>query len=240
MIDVHAHILPGYDDGAQQMSDALIMAEMAADSGVTGIAATPYVLDDRIPDPAALHAAFAALRFALDDCAIPVELYSGMEIMATEKTPSLLAAGKLLTLNGSRYPLLEFGFSETAAHMEKILYAVQAEGFIPILAHLERYYSLQDMPQRAMRMAENGILLQLDKDSILGKMEKNAVRCAHMLLSERCVHAVASDAHRPNYRTTRLNRAQEYTALHYSFEAAYLLFEENPYSIVHDLPVKSL
>ena len=92
MIDIHAHIVPEYDDGAQHMSEALIMAEMAADSGVTGIVATPHVLDDRIPDPIALYASFDALRFAINDCAIPVELYSGMEIMATEQTAPLLAA----------------------------------------------------------------------------------------------------------------------------------------------------
>ncbi len=237
MIDIHAHILPGYDDGARQMSEALIMAEMAADSGVSGIAATPHVLDDRIPTIAHLRSALDELRCAIDECGIPITLYSGMEIMATEQTAALLASGKLLTLNGSRYPLLEFGFSETAEKMEQILLAVQAEGFVPVLAHPERYYALQDMPHKAMRMAEQGILLQLDKDSILGKMDVKAVRCAHFLLSEKCIHAVASDAHRPNYRTTRLNRAQEYIALHYSFEEACLLFEDNPYSIVHDLPV---
>lgn len=237
MIDIHAHILPGYDDGARSVSDALIMAEMAVDDGVSAIVATPHVLDDRLPGIEKLFAAVEEMQFSCSSGNIAISILPGMEIMATEKTGKLLAEGKLITLNGSRYPLLEFGFNQSAAYMERILYSVQSMGFSPILAHPERYIAFQKEPGKIVRLAEKGIILQLDKDSIFGRMEKGTEECAAFLLEERCAHAVASDAHRPHYRTTRLSRAQEHVALRYSYEYAQLLFVENPRAILQDIPV---
>lgn len=236
MIDIHAHILPGYDDGASNISDAVIMAEAASESGVTAITATPHVLEDRLPSIPKLYDSVEMLQEKLIAASVSLTLFPGMEIMATEKTANLLASGKLITLNGSRYPLLEFGFNETAEYMASVLSAVQSEGYSPVLAHPERYFAFHDAPEKALRLAEKGILLQLDKDSIFGRMGRGAGATAAFLLQEKCIHVVASDAHRPHYRTARLTRAQEHVALNYSFEYARLLFEENPLAILQNRP----
>ena len=113
MIDLHCHILPGVDDGAATEDESCMMARLAVDSGVTALAATPHCgvpgQFDNFVDEHFL-ARFGALKAMLEREHIPLRLYTGMEVFVTEETPRLLRQGRLLTLGGSRYLLVEFGF----------------------------------------------------------------------------------------------------------------------------------
>ena len=119
MIDIHAHILPGIDDGAADMESALEMAAMAVESGVTIMVATPHSsaygrmqnhwgeqLVRRVKD----------FRSALEQANIPLKIAPGMEIFGTPEVPELLKQKRMLGLNGSDYPLIEFPFSNYAVH----------------------------------------------------------------------------------------------------------------------------
>ena len=131
MIDLHCHILPGVDDGSASEEESCMMAETAAASGVTVIAATPHC---NVPgsfqntDPDEVRRQLEQLRAALGRQGIPVELRSGMEVFVTPQVPELLRRGRLLTLNDSRYLLVEFGFDEPLAYAEEMLEAIRAEG----------------------------------------------------------------------------------------------------------------
>ena len=121
MIDIHAHILPGFDDGAKSLSDAMIMAEMAEESGVNAIVATPHVHSSGGVRLEMVEAGVETLRQKLLAAGTEIAVFPGMEIMADDAAPSLLAKGKLGTLNASRYPLLEFAFSEQPERMTRLL-----------------------------------------------------------------------------------------------------------------------
>lgn len=105
MIDIHTHILPGIDDGARDIYDTLDMAQMAADSGVTAIVATPHCnipeLFDNYLD-AEYVKVFRDAQEAIRREKIPVQLLAGMEVFSTYDLPDLLADKKVMTLNGSR------------------------------------------------------------------------------------------------------------------------------------------
>ena len=154
MIDLHCHILPGVDDGSADEEESCAMARLAVESGVTDIAATPHC---NAPDPfynyadSALHARFARLRQRLEREQIPLRIHEGMEVFTTPELPRLLDEGRLLTLGGTRYLLIEFAFGESEWFFDEMLAAVRARGLTPVLAHPERYTCVQDEPRLLRR-----------------------------------------------------------------------------------------
>ena len=149
MIDLHTHILPGLDDGSPDLETSVLMAAVAAESGVTHLVATPHSNQrgafENYASPA-LQVRFDCLCTAVNEAGIPLELSLGMEIFGTGDVLQLLHDGRLLTLGGGRYLLIEFGFHEDPLRIERLLDALLADGYWPVVAHPERYYGLQRMP----------------------------------------------------------------------------------------------
>lgn len=135
MIDLHCHILPELDDGSQSLEESLAMARMAVNSGVRAMAATPHCMGERAEE---VYGTWSLLRQALEETGVPLKLYPGMEIFGTPDTARLLREGKLFTLNGSRYPLIEFAFQSSGEEETLILRSVCRAGFRPLVAHPER------------------------------------------------------------------------------------------------------
>lgn len=240
MIDIHAHILPGLDDGAQDYETAILMAQMAQESGVTDIIATPhanqrsryenYVSED-------LDERLLILQAAARRANLQIRIHPGMEVFGTPNLPSLLRAGKVRTLAGSRYLLVEFAFREDPYFMERTLSKLRDEGVDPIVAHPERYIALQDMPDILFAWAENGIHLQMNKGSLNGAFGRGAQKTAQLMLSYDLADVIASDAHGTERRTTDLSRIQDYISIHYSHRMAERLLEGNPARILRDEPL---
>ena len=162
MIDLHAHILPGLDDGAQDLNDALEMAALAVESGVTVLAATPHCA--AFGPQAACRAgtvrqAVRQLRAALEREGIPLQLAHGMEIYGTPEVTGLLTAGQLLCLNGSRYPLVEFAFTDYAASATETLQALRDAGYpIDYEAVKARTNGIPNRAHFALELMEMGYL----------------------------------------------------------------------------------
>lgn len=241
MIDLHCHILPGADDGAASEEESCLMAQLAAESGVTAIAATPHC---NVPGhfrnyvSRELKDRFLALEKLLRRENSSVRLYTGMEVYVTPEVPRLLRQRKLLTLGGSRYLLVEFGFDESRSFADRMLELIRKEGVTPVVAHPERYYFVQEDPRVLLKWAEEGYVLQLNKGSVFGMFGRRAARTAHWCLGEGCVHLIGSDAHSPYRRTTRLADVREYVADFDSPEIADFLLQENPARILEDQDVR--
>ena len=208
MVDIHCHILPGVDDGSPSMEDSLQMARMAADSGVTDIIATPHC---NLPGDgpknyrsAALRTGFSRLRQALEQEGIPLRIHPGAEVFCTPELPELLDRRQLQTLGGGRYLLVEFYFDESAEFMEQCFHQIRTRGLTPVAAHPERYKTVQQDPYMVRRWFERGVVIQLNKGSILGRLGRRAQDTALWLLERGLAHAAASDAHRPTVRTTHM------------------------------------
>ena len=231
MIDLHCHILPGVDDGSADEEESCAMARLAVESGVTDIAATPHC---NAPDPfynyadSALHARFARLRQRLEREQIPLRIHEGMEVFTTPELPRLLDEGRLLTLGGTRYLLIEFAFGESEWFFDEMLAAVRARGLTPVLAHPERYTCVQDEPRLLRRWAREGTVLQANKGSFFGMFGRRAAAAAHWALADGCLHLIASDAHSPYSRTPCLGEAYDAVCELYSADYADVLFCRNP------------
>lgn len=231
IIDLHSHILPELDDGAQSLSESLAIARMAVESGVTVMAATPHCADDRARE---VRGAWLMLQEALQESGIPLKLYLGMEIFGTGETARLLRAGKLFTLNASRYPLIEFDFRSSAEAATRILEEVIREGFCPLVAHPERYGFLQREPELVNQWKRMGCLFQVNRGSLLGRFGRSAQALAFELVDRGFASAVASDAHSPRMRTSWMEDAWELLEQEFSPATAQYLLHSGPAHILRD------
>jgi protein-tyrosine phosphatase len=238
MIDLHCHILPGLDDGAPSLGVSLEMAAMAADSGVTHIFATPHCNtrnERKNYRSAALIGAYSALQRAIDAAGIPVTILSGAEVLARGDLEAHLAAEDFMTLNGSRYLLVEFYFEETAAYIENSLRLVEQAGLVPVVAHPERYYCVQRSPELAEIWRQKGRVLQLNKGSLLGDLGERAYDTAALLLRREAVAAIASDAHHVRYRNPHMGPLLQCLEQRFPNADPVLLLRETPLRIAKDL-----
>ena len=214
MLDLHCHILPGLDDGAQSDLDTLRMARIAADSGTRGIVCTPHCSTD---DPFLSD----RLRLILSETdranellareEIPLRLYSGMELLCVTSPLPLLRQGEFLTLAGTRYLLIEFPF-----------------------AHPVRYFCVQWTPELVRGWADRGWLLQLNRGSLTGGFGSEVRDCAVWIAQRQLADLVASDAHSPEFRTPDLTEGFRWVAHNCSEEYAELLFRINPRLMLAD------
>ena len=231
MIDIHAHILPGIDDGAEDMYDTLEMARMAADSGVDRIIATPHC---NIPGMYGNYFGreyidrYESVVRAVRKEKIPIEILPGMEVFSTEDLPELIVNHKIMPLNQSRYILMEFAFDEDPEFADSILKRVEEVGARPVIAHAERYEFIQDYPQIAYRWFRKGYVIQANKGSFLGRFGGGPKRAADSLLRHNLISVIASDAHSPLQRTPYMMDVYEELSREYSENHLDVLFQYNP------------
>lgn len=241
MIDIHCHILPYVDDGSDSMEDSLEMARMAAASGITSIIATPHCnlpyAEEKNYRSQELARRFLDLQHAIQDANIPLRIYPGAEILCTPEVPELLQRRQLLTLAGSNYLLTEFFFDESLDYMDQMLSGIESAGYIPVIAHPERYETIQRTPHIVERWFRNGWVIQLNKGSILGRLGHRAELTADWILAHGLAHIVASDAHSPRFRTTDMTELTEYLQQICQPEYVDILLDINPERILNDLPI---
>ncbi len=235
MIDMHTHVLPGVDDGAADLDEALTLLAMAADSGVGTVVTTPHC---NIPEEIGnyvcpeLDALWRALGREVRRAGIPVGLCRGMEVFATEDLPELLEQGRVWTLNGTPYFLTEFSFGEDPDFCFDVLRRCAEKGFRPVIAHPERYIFVQEEPAIAYEWCTRGYALQLNKGSLLGRFGGGAQRAAELLMDHGLAACVASDAHSPVRRTTHMGEIRRYLTERWGGDYARLVLEENPSRIL--------
>ena len=225
MIDIHTHILPGVDDGAEDLMDALLMAELAAESGVHTLIATPHSSDLPVGE---ILQQVQKLQEKINERQIPLRLLTGMEIYATGQGTEQISIERVLPLNHTQYYLLEFGFHAVGQRITELLKNVLETGAIPVVAHPERYISVQKNPEIVLNWLDMGCQLQMNKGSIMGSFGRETFRAADTLLRNDCITYIASDAHSPYRRTTYMKDTYELIKEEFSVSMARRLFQENP------------
>lgn len=235
MTDIHCHILPGLDDGSDNIEESVRMAHLAVDGGTKAIIVTPH---SNIPDSFQNYCdrdyveSFKALKARLAEEKIPLKIYPGHEIFADGNIVEMIKAKKLLTLCDSDYPLVEFGFTEHSDSVYEKLQILVAEGLTPIVAHPERYAFVIEDALAPIRLKEIGCLLQVNKGSLKGSFGRGAYTVSHAIIGQELADFVASDAHSPYMRTPYLADAREIISDIHSEEYADLLLSINPAKII--------
>lgn len=240
MIDIHNHMLPGIDDGSRDMETTLEMARIAVSSGIKAIVVTPHcnipgVVHNYYDEKYVRN--FNSVQRAIREAGIPLKLYPGMEVFVTFDLPELVRKKKIMTLNQSRYLLVEFGFDESLEFADDMMRELSALGIIPVIAHAERYHFMQENPELAYDWCKQGYVLQVNKSSFRGSFGRSAEQMAYRLLNKGQASVVSSDAHGVEYRTPYMQDV--YRKLLGRYEEVYLniLFKNNPENICKNMPV---
>jgi protein-tyrosine phosphatase len=234
MIDIHCHILPMFDDGASDLAESVAMARLAVSSGVTGIIATPHFQGDRqsLELMPKLLARYDRLSKIIVQQQIPLKFYPGAEILCTPETVSMARQRLLPTLSDSNYLLTEFFFNESAEFMSNTLFALAECGYRPVVAHPERYDAVQQSPELIEHWFFQGLVIQLNKGSLLGAFGPEVQETAQWILRSGLAHTIASDAHSIRRRTTDMMGLREYLQENCPPRYVQVLLEENPARIV--------
>jgi protein-tyrosine phosphatase len=242
LYDIHSHILPDIDDGAADLDVTLAMLRTAAERGVTSIVATPhsYAVAER-GGIATLNDRLDRAKALLDEHGIPLELLPGMEIHLMPDVPEHLAAGRYIPINGTRYVLVEFDYTQWAPYTDDLLFEIATQRFVPLLAHVERITPLQDHPDRVLALIERGYYTQITAMSLMGGFGPQPQKTAEYLLKHNAVHVVASDMHRPDgNRQPWPREADARLARIVGEEAATVLIYENPARVVRGEPLLTI
>ncbi len=239
MIDLHCHIIPYIDDGAKDIHTALAMAKHAYRNGVKTIVATPHcnLRDVRTNYRSREYdLLFATFRAAIRQSRIPITVLPGAEVFAHEDNiRELIDGNHLVTINHSRYLLVEFGFHMEAYVITRTLDAIARRGLIPVIAHPERYDAIQAQPDYVMRWFDRGYIIQLNKGSLLGRLGKGARICSHELLANGVAHVIASDAHDMSHRPPGFHSLIRSVPINRDYLR--LLLEVNPKRIISNQPI---
>jgi protein-tyrosine phosphatase len=195
-IDIHSHILPGVDDGAQTMAQSLEMLKTAAMQGINGIVLTPHNKAHRHSISAAsLKERTKQLQVEARNHNIPITLYPGMEIFYRDGVSQMLEDGELATMADSRYVLIEFDPMEQFSYIRSAIYELTSCNYTPILAHVERYSCFLTKPDNIRYVIENGGLIQVNASSCTGDMGFKGNQFIKKLIKDHLIHFIATDTH---------------------------------------------
>lgn len=210
MVDLHIHLLPGVDDGCDDLAATLEMARAAVADGVTAVAVTPHVNEVYPTTPQQMLAALAEVDAALHENDIPLTVRAGAEV-ALDSVDRLSDADlRALSLGGSAaYILLECPFSSWPMGLELYTGRVAALGMRTVLAHPERCAGVQhdDGFEKLREAVDRGLLVQVNATSLAKRSGKASATTAHKLLDAGLIHIVSSDAHDIDHRPPRLSDA---------------------------------
>ena len=235
VIDLHAHVLPGVDDGARSLAEALAMLRVAAADGARVVCATPHAFDPEYDVPLE-RARFvhASLVVALADAGIPLDLRLASEVRFRPDLDRLAGEGRLALLGAGRrrYVLVEFPPTHVPPEAAEVLFRLRLEGVTPVIAHPERNPTFWAKPEDAVRLREQGALLQITAGSLTGLFRRESRACARALLERDAVDLVASDCHREDRRPPGLAEAARLVGKWSGSEAVGRLFDAVPGAIL--------
>lgn len=226
MIDIHTHILPAVDDGSKSIENSIKMLNDLKENGVTDVILTPHYRGKYLCAKEELITEFNKIKALAKD--IPINLYLGQEIYVEKGTFNLLSSGELLTLNNTKYVLLEFHYFNPSDIVEAV-YVAKARGFIPIVAHIERYEYLHF--DDVFEIKSLGGLIQINASSLLNKENKTYLKRVKKLLKNNLVDFIASDCH--DFRPIRIGEARKIVTKKYGEEFANKVFDTNALDIIN-------
>lgn len=234
MIDLHAHYLPALDDGPKTLADSIKMAQLAVQDGIHSVTVTPHHLNGRyLTEAATVREAVQSLQQTLSEHAIPLTLYPGSEIHLVPELPEGLRNGTVMTVaDRGRAVLVELPVNSLPLGAEVILSECLALGITPVIAHPERCRPLQTDLTPLQRWVDMGCLVQITAQSCTGRFGSGPQASAHAMITNRLVHVLASDGHRPYGRTPCLREGREAVTVWAGEDYATQLTESVPQALL--------
>ena len=239
MIDIHLHILPSIDDGPATLQESLALAEVLVQEGIHTAVATPHYNDEFVPRPAAeIQERVYELQQELDRHDIRLRIFAGHEALIQPRLVENIHTGRIATLNGSRYLLLELWNDTWLPETEQVIFELRALGITPILAHTERYRVFQRELEHLTTLLRQGVLVQITASSLIGMQGRKAQQTAETLLKRGLVHCIASDAHGLHRRPPAITKGLRQVVQVIGQVKTQQLIEDFPMMIINNVPCR--
>lgn len=236
MYDIHTHVIYGVDDGAKNEEMSRSLLKLAHSSGTSHIFATPHVIEENSHLAwDTILAGVTQLEKIANEEKLALKIYAGAEILMNWNLLAQLNEPKgAYCLANSRYILIELPALEIPTYADDFWYRLRLAGYVPILAHPERYQSLMQDKKRLQRWLHEGLLLQCNGGSLIGAFGKQVQENAEFLCKNDVVHFLGSDAHRVKVRNTDLTAAKNRLQELIGKEKAEVILVKNPAKVVAD------
>jgi protein-tyrosine phosphatase len=235
LVDIHSHILPGIDDGAENLDESLVMLKIAAESGTTDIVATPHA-----------NSSFAFNEQVVDDligklsskAEVAIGIHRGCDFhLNFDNLSDALESPAKYTINAGRYLMVELPDLASLSVMRTVLSRLLAVRIVPVITHPERNGSLSANLPELEGWIRDGCLTQVTALSFSGRFGQTAQRVAEKLMDSEMVHFVASDAHDCVDRPPNLLPAYQLVSDRWGQERADTLFNLHPTAVVMNEPI---
>jgi protein-tyrosine phosphatase len=204
VIDLHSHVLPGLDDGAVDVAEALAICRAAVADGIHTLAGTPHVRHDYETTAASMESALAELREAAGDL---IELLPGAELDLDELERPVDELRRFGLGGNPEYLLVETPYTGWPLDLPDKLFRLRLAGFTPVLAHPERNHEVQSRPELLEPIVAGGVLVQLTAASVEGRIGDRSRSTSRTLIDRGLAHLIASDAHAPEVRAIGMSGA---------------------------------
>ncbi len=235
MIDLHCHILPGLDDGAKTIEDALAMAEDAVADGITHLAGTPHANSEYKFDYSKVQSARDELQKRLEG---RLTVVTGCDFHLDHENFTLLRQNPVpYCINQKDYLLVEFNEFSIPPAMDQTLHELQLMGLHPVITHPERNGILRSQPERLQSWVRIGCYTQVTAGSLAGVFGPGPQEDAWTWLRQGLVHFVSSDGHNTGRRPVKLRFAFDAIAQECSEALARALLVENPMAALGGEPL---
>lgn len=208
MIDIHCHLLPGIDDGSKSFTESINILKKAQKEGITDMILTPHYIVGTKYDAnnGEKKDLLAELQSQANEMNIPIKLYVGNEIFIDPRLPEMLGVfdprvagmtrkGEVLSLNEQKYVLIELPVQNEDFSAPDTLFELVRNGWVPVIAHPERYEYIQTNIKYAEELIKLGCVLQGDYLALFGKYGKKEEKTLKKLLKKDLIFCLASDTH---------------------------------------------
>jgi len=194
-VDLHSHLIPGIDDGSQSMEESLTLLKGLESIGYKKVITTPHIMLDSYKNtPEIIHAGLNDLRAAAQKEGINVEIEAAAEYYLDDGFYDLFEKGEMMTVEGE-YLLFETSYVSKPLNFEEMIFKISSSGYIPILAHPERYRYVKDPEKEFGRLRELGVRLQVNLNSFGGHYGSIAKEHAEFLNKAGWIDFLGSDVH---------------------------------------------
>lgn len=217
------------------MEESIQMARIAVESGVSALVATPHANQrGRFENycTADMQYAFEELCRQLQQRDIPLQVLPGMEIYASLDVLELIESRQLCSIAGTPYYLVEFPFHCEQPDMDFFLQKMLQNGYIPLVAHPERYICVQKYPDIVWDWRAMGCVMQINAGSVRGQFGPDCEAAANFLIANGQADVLGSDAHGSDWRTPEMRWVWEYLEQEYGYELAKRLLRENAQTLL--------
>jgi tyrosine-protein phosphatase YwqE len=194
-VDLHSHLIPGIDDGSKSMEESLSLLKGMEKLGYEKVITTPHIMLDAYRNtPEIIGNGLNSLRKAARKEGITVKIEAAAEYYLDDGFEDLLKKGDMLTIKGE-YLLFETSYYAKPMQIEEMIFSISSSGYIPLMAHPERYRYIKDPLKEYGRFKELGVMFQVNLNSFGGYYGRDAKYKANFLRKSGMIDFLGSDVH---------------------------------------------